>query len=199
MRQALFLAAALLATLAGAQQTEEKTNPGSLVTPSYQNPYLDRVARRVGDLLTVIVDEQNTANYTASTEATKNDKTSFSFSFVNNILNRLFRPLSASASSSVKGDGKTNQTGTMQTRMSVLVKQVLPNGNLLIEGKRTLVTNKETQTFVLSGEIRPYDIKPDNTVKSTQIANAEIRMEGKGMIQDRQRKGLITTILDIFF
>ena len=69
----------------------------------------------------------------------------------------------------------------------------------MIEGTRTIVVNKETQLFRLTGIIRIQDIKPNNTVLSESIAQAEIRMEGKGQIADRQRKGILTTILDWIF
>ena len=87
----------------------------------------------------------------------------------------------------------------MTSTMSVVVKAVLPNGNLLVEGARSLTTNKDTETIVLSGQVRPFDIQADNTILSTKLAEAKIAIAGKGTIQDRQRKGLINRLLDWLF
>lgn len=196
----VFLALALLIAVVGlAQQTPDKENPGSLFKTGYTNPLTDRVARRVGDILTVIVQEETVASYSASTATSKTDNGGFSPAFVVDFFTRIFRPFSASSSSDSKGDGKTDHKNKMDSTMSVVVKQVMPNGNLMIEGNRSLTTNKDTETIVLSGIIRPFDIKPDNTIVSTQIAEAKISLAGKGQIQDRQRKGLINRLLDWLF
>ncbi len=200
-RVGLALALVLVLAAAGArgQDPGGKANPGSLYAPGGVNPLHDRIARRVGDLLLVLVDETTAAKYAAKTNATKSDSTSFAPEFVKSLLSRLFRPLSVSNDSKVSGDGSTQVDSSMQTQMSVVIKQVLPGGNLFVEGRRTLVTNKDTQTLVLRGIVRPEDISRENTVKSAQIAEAEIRMEGRGMIADRQRRGLITQLLDWLF
>lgn len=196
----VMLTLTLLVTVAGiAQQTPEKENPGSLFKAGYTNPLTDRVARQVGDILTVIVQEQSIAEYSAATQTSKSDKAGFSPNFVVDILSRLFRPFSVGSNASTKGDGKTTHKMKMDSRMSVVVKQVLPNGNLVVEGHRSLTTNKDNETITLTGLVRPFDIKSDNTVLSTQIAEAQISMAGKGQIQDRQRKGLINQLLDWLF
>jgi flagellar L-ring protein precursor FlgH len=83
--------------------------------------------------------------------------------------------------------------------MSAVVKKVMPNGNLVIEGTRFVKVNKDTQTFVLSGVIKQDSVLPDNTVMSESIAEAEIRVEGKGAITERQRKGILSRVLDWLF
>ena len=197
-----FLATSL-ATLAAAtsmaQVGGDKGNPGSLFDPSYRNPFTDNVARMAGDVLTVIVDETTLANFSAKTEASKNDRSSITTQFFNGLLDRLIRPLSMGGASTVSGDGKTSQQSRMTAKMSVIVKQVMPNGNLVVEGHRSLITNKQTQTLVFSGLVRPADIRPDNTVLSINVAEAEIKMDGTGLIADRQRKGILTKILDWLF
>lgn len=199
MKKAL-LALTLVITVAGiAQQIPEKDNPGSLFRPQYVNPLTDRVARQVGDILTVIVQEQSVSDYSAATSTSKNDKAGFTPNFVVDILNRLFRPFSASTSASTKGDGKTTHKMTMTSKLGVVVKQVLPNGYLVVEGHKSLTTNKDNETIVFTGIVRPFDIKSDNTVLSTQVAEAQISMAGKGQIQDRQRKGLLNQLLDWLF
>ena len=199
MRHSWILALTMVCCVCQAQVTLDKENPGSLLRGTYTNPLTDRVARNVGDILTIVIQEQSVADYSAATQTSKTDKAGFSPNFVVDLLSRLFRPFSAGADASTKGDGKTTHKLKMDSRMSAVVKQVMPNGNLVIEGHRSLTTNKDNQTIVLSGIVRPFDIKPDNSVFSTQIAEAQISMAGKGQIQDRQRKGLINTLLDWLF
>ncbi len=181
------------------QVTEDKGNPGSLLKPDYLNPLMDKVARRAGDILTIIIQEETVANYSASTTTNKSDNAGFTPTFVVDLFTRIFRPFSASSTSAQKGDGTTTHKNSMTSTMSVVVKAVLPNGNLLVEGARSLTTNKDTETIVLSGQVRPFDIQADNTILSTKLAEAKIAIAGKGTIQDRQRKGLINRLLDWLF
>ncbi|MBS1723733.1 MAG: flagellar basal body L-ring protein FlgH [Armatimonadetes bacterium] len=199
MRKLILLGLLGLPLLATAQEKNEKQNPGTLLKPDYTNPLSDRVARHVGDILTVVVEESTVATYAANTETSKSEKGSFSPGFVFDIIERIFRGFSTSGSSESKGDGKTTQTSNLKTTLSVVVKEVLPNGNLVVEGDRSITTNKDTQTATLSGVVRPFDIAPDNTVPSTKIAGVKIAVAGKGQIADRQRKGLLTRLLDWLF
>lgn len=180
-------------------RASDSTNPGSLFQPTFQNPFLDRLARRVGDTLTIVISEQSASQFAASTETAKQDNHGIETQFFNDLLDRLFQPIMTSASGSGSGSGTTQYTSRMNTRMSAVVKQVLPNGNLAVEGRRTLVTNRQTQTFLLSGIVRPEDVRADNSVRSEQIAEAEIRMEGTGSIMDRQRRGFLTQLVDWLF
>lgn len=199
MKKTTLLIALLTSALANAQLSQEKENPGSLFKSSYVNPLVDRVARQVGDILVVVIQEQSVANYSATTQTSKADQAGFTHNILFDLVSSIFKPFTASGSASTKGDGSTSHKMKMDSRMSVVIKQVLPNGNFIIEGNRSLTTNKDNETIVLTGMIRPFDIKSDNTVLSTQIAEAKISMAGKGQIQDRQRKGLINTLLDWLF
>ena len=178
---------------------QSKGNPGSLFDASVRNPFTDNVARRVGDILTVIVDEKTLADFKASTQATKSDSNSVNAQFFIGLLDSLFKPVTTGANSNVSGDGQTSQSSRMTATMSTIVKQVMPNGNLVIEGRRSLITNKQTQTIVFSGIVRPTDITPNNTVRSVNVAEAEIKMDGTGLISQRQRKGILTQIIDWLF
>lgn len=180
-------------------QSGEKGNTGSLYQGVSSSPWQDNVARKVGDLLTVIVKEESIATYEAATTATKKDKNGISVDFFNNFLNGILRPFTTGSDSSTSGSGDTEFRSRMSSRLSVIVKEVVGNGYLVVEGTRTLVTNKETQTIVFSGVVRPTDIRPDNTVDSTKVAEAQVKMAGKGTIQDRQRKGILTQVLDWLF
>ncbi|MBS1707992.1 MAG: flagellar basal body L-ring protein FlgH [Armatimonadetes bacterium] len=197
MKHLTIFAALGLACL-GLAQTEAKANAGSLYGSQTKNPYLDQVAREKGDILMVVIDEQSNSTFSANTK-TANTVTNSTASNVLNLFNWAFGPFSNNSDHSKNGQGQTDQLGKMSARMSVMVKDVLPNGYLVIEGTRTIVTNKDTQTFVLSGVVRPADLSPDNSVVSSKISDAHIQMEGKGQIADRQRKGLLTQVLDWIF
>jgi len=79
------------------------------------------------------------------------------------------------------------------------VAEVLPNGNLLIEARRSMVVNAETQTLVLSGVIRTTDVTRDNKISSAVIANMNLRYEGKGPIAKRQKPGILNKIFNFIF
>jgi flagellar L-ring protein precursor FlgH len=196
MRSAVALTLVLFACLGAAQAA--KSNTGSLYDQTGNDAYFDRVARKKGDILMVVIDEAALSTFTASTKTNK----AISNSTVSNVLsaiNQIFGPFSNGATHTMDGGGTSQQNSKMSARMSVVVTEVDSAGNLLIEGTRSLVTNKDTQTYVLTGTVRPFDIAPDNTVVSTKVANAKITMAGKGQIADRQRKGVLTTILDWLF
>lgn len=193
----ILLILGLLAAVAASPQSKE--NPGSVYRDGATNPIRDNVARQVGDLLTVIVKEESLATYAASTKTDKSDSNRINVDFFNSFLNGIFRPFSTGATQASDGKGDTSYSSKMTSRLSVIVREVMPNGTLVVEGTRSLVTNKQTQTLVFSGLVRPLDIKADNTVESTKVAEAQVRMEGKGSIQDRQRKGILTQLLDWLF
>jgi flagellar L-ring protein precursor FlgH len=186
-------------SFAQSEQRSGKENSGSLYQDLVKIPYIDDVARAKGDLVLIVIDEQSVSSFSANTTASKEDGTSVAPNILTGFLSQLFGPLSNSSSSSTGGTGTTNQNARMSARMSAVVKEVRAGGMMVIEGRRTLVTNKETQTFVLSGLIRQRDISSDNSIPSSKIAEAEIKMEGKGQIADRQRKGILTTVLDWLF
>lgn len=192
---------AFAATFAGAQMIDKSDGAGvgSLWSDAVPNPLVDRTACKVGDLVTIVISENSVSTFKAGTTASKSDANNVAQKLFIGFLDRIFKPFSTTAASNNKGEGDTNQTGKMSARMSAVVTQIFPNGTMIIEGTRNIVTNKETQTIKLSGVIRRDDIRPDNTVKSENIAEAEIRMEGKGLIADRQRRGLLTRILDWLF
>lgn len=181
------------------QSKNGKQNTGSIYEGSTKNPYIDDVARAKGDIVLIMIDEQSVSSFAANTTTSKQDQTAVDPNILTGFLSQLFGPLSNGSSSSTSGTGSTNQNAKMTAKMSAIVKEVLPNGTLIIEGRRSLVTNKDTQTFVLSGVIRQRDISPENVVESSKIAEAEIKMEGKGQISQRQRKGILTTVLDWLF
>lgn len=185
---------------------DSKKNFGSLVPRRYRSPFLTRTARNVGDVVTIIVSETSTASFNANTSATKKDNTQTGpnsvplLDFLNvGLLKTLLRPGNTQADSTVAGAGQTAQQGRFSARISAIVKQVFPNGTMLVEGARLVKVNKETQNLVLTGIVRPDDVRSDNTVLSENLAGAEIKSEGIGLIMDRQRRGILTRLLDWLF
>jgi flagellar L-ring protein FlgH len=196
----------LLATLGIAQQTDSAGNFGSLTPRSYRPIFSTRTARRVGEVLTVIISESSLANYQASTNTSKKEETKSgpnSVPLINFLGVGMLKSLTGEANSSndtiLNGQGQTTQNTRLSARMAVVIKQVLPNGMLVVEGTRAVKYNRETQQLTLSGLCRIDDIRQDNTILSENLGNAEIKSEGIGLIYERQRRGLITKLIDWLF
>lgn len=199
----ILLASALLicaGACVAATDTSSDDNPGSLWSNDKPNPFLDRTARKEGDILTIIISETSTASFTAATDNEKTEANSVSPTTVP-ILGTLMPNLAGASNGSLstKTTGLTSQAGSFLATMSAVVKKVLPNGNLIIEGTRYVKISKDIQTFVLTGMVRRDDVRADNSVLSASLADADIKVEGKGPIADRQRKGILSRLLDWLF
>ncbi len=158
--------------------------------------FSDTKARQVGDLVTVIIVERTQA--TQSTEVSTGKDTSTEFGPGLGILD--FIPLAkVGARDGWTVGGKNAQGGSLSARMTSRVVEVLPNGNLVIEGQQSLVVNNETQEIVVRGVIRPQDIAPDNTILSNYIADAAISYQGSGILGAQDKPGILTQILNWIF
>ena len=93
--------------------------------------------------------------------------------------------------SGFRGIGKTRRTERLTATVPALVRKVLPNGNLFIEGHRVVLVNNEEQHFYISGVVRPIDIAQDNSVLSSYVADAEIEFTGRGVLTDNQKPGIL--------
>ena len=96
---------------------------------------------------------------------------------------------SGQSTTQFRSEGTTGRSEQLTATVPSTVKKVLPNGNLVIEGHRVILVNSEEQHLNVSGIIRPIDVAQDNTVLSTQIAEAEIEFVGRGVLTDNQRQG----------
>lgn len=175
----------------------EKRPNGSLWNSGGRALTEDFRARRVGDLLTIIVQENTTASSSATTKSDKSDTANFAGG--TGFLRRFLKDFGASAAASSSGSGATTRSGSLTARLTVMVKEVLANGNLVVEGMQTITVNKETQKVLITGTVRPQDIAQDNSVLSPQLANASIHYDGKGTVGDKQRKGILGRIFDLIF
>jgi flagellar L-ring protein precursor FlgH len=201
LRTFLALLALSIPSIAASQTPQEL---GSLFDPSAgRSPLSSRTAARKGDILTVLISEQSAAQFAADTSASKSEENEVNRTELPvldwlkvPLLRALFDQSSTGGSSTVTGSGSTSRTSRFQARISVIVMDVRPNGTLVVEGQRFLRVNQEIQSLVISGLVRRDDVRPDNSVLSETIANFDIRAEGKGMVAERQRKGILTRILD---
>ena len=97
--------------------------------------------------------------------------------------------LKADSASGFSGGGKIDNSERIVARLAVVVVDALPNGNLIIEGRRQTAYAGETQDIILRGVVRPADIQPNNTVFSYHVADASLKFVSKGTVTDSQRKG----------
>ena len=151
--------------------------------------YSDHKARRVGDIVTIIVSESSKAEKSDTTQTSKKSGTNGSLSELFGLGNL---PLKANVEggSAYSDSGSTTRSGTMNAKISVTVKEVLPNGNLKLEGTRNISVNNDIQTITISGIVRSEDIRPDNTVLSIYLADAKITYKGQG--KTSQSPGIVT-------
>ena len=94
------------------------------------------------------------------------------------------------------GKGTSDRDGHIKAYISAVVQEVLPNGNLYINGRREIKVNHETQYITFSGIVRPADISQSNEVSSTYVANAKMTYSGVGVIADKQKPGWLGRIVD---
>ncbi len=184
------------------QAKKRYSSYGSIWVDNYF--YSDIRARHVGDIVTIVVREYAKSKDYGTTESKKSS--SFS-SIIKSIfglkddvsdLTGLKDPtnlLDVKSSGQYKGSGKVEQSSMLETKISAVVVDVLPNGNLVVEGKRTIVVNGEKKIIGVRGIVRPQDIGPDNTVPSEALADAQIVYEGKGVVTQSQSPGLFTKLL----
>ena len=157
-------------------------------------------ARRVGDVINVILDEQTDATKTATTSANKGTTIALPSPtiFGGGVTAKGREILSSdiSANSQFSGSADSSQSNRLNGSVAVVVDKVLYNGNLSIRGEKRLTLNQGSEIVRVSGLIRPADITPQNTVQSTQIAAANITYGGTGLLADSNRAGWLTRLLN---
>lgn len=163
------------------------------------NWYGDARPGRVGDIITVLVNERTDAKDEATMEVTKSSTNDINGGNDGNGILSFIRGLTFSANNASAGEGSTKRKHHATTTLACLVTEVLPNGNLVIEGTRDVRTSEETLQFQLFGVIRPQDVNADNQINSSLIANAEIAVKGRGIISRTQKVGVVTQLLQAIF
>lgn len=174
----------------------------SLWTPRAGSLVADVRATRAGDLVTILIDEQSTADKSGETKLNRASDWATSVTPPSGLgpITRFLDRFSMSGKGNSDYDGKASTTRADRAtgQITAKVMRVLDNGNLVIEGRKLVVANDEAQTLVVSGTVRSRDVGPDNTVRSSSIADAEVRLEGRGTVSDRQRPGFFQRLFDLF-
>jgi flagellar L-ring protein precursor FlgH len=164
----------------------------------------DRKAAAKGDILTIVIDESAAATSSQSKKSTRDS------SIADAVSQFLFNPAtsglgthagglpatSITGKASYSGGGDVSNTQSLTARAAVLVTDVLPNGNLVIEGVRVVTFSGETQYVVLHGLARPDDIARDNTVQSSNIADAKVEFYSEGSLTDAQKRGWLAKVYE---
>jgi len=182
--------------------------------------FADHRARTVNDIVTILIVEQSSSSRSANTTTSKDTSRSAGVNdfptALDSLSKRFVKPLvgplvgwqapSEAAKSQFNidlqsqaahtGKGSIDRSDKTTGQIAARVVKVLDNGNLMIEGRRAVIVNNETQILALSGVVRPQDVTATNTVLSSQMADAEIQMTGRGLLAEAQNPGIFYRILD---
>jgi flagellar L-ring protein FlgH len=175
-----------------AAETDQTSTPGSLWREGRNTSLLftDARALRENDLVVVKVEEIADAKRSSDTDLSRKSTTSADIAaFLDAVSAIPSVKLDAGTETALQALGSTARTEKLTATVPSLVRKVLPNGNLFIEGHRVVLVNSEEQHFYISGVVRPIDIDGDNTVSSTKVADAEIEFTGRGILTDNGRQG----------
>ena len=153
-------------------------------------------AHRIGDLITILIVENSTADATSKTKA--NNKSEHSGGPGLGVLD-FIKPWDMSVENKFTGDGNTKRSGNLQAEMTARITQVLHNGDFRLEGSRMVNVNGEKTMIEITGICRSEDIAPDNTIMSTYISEAQIAYTGSGLVQDAADPGVITKVFNWLF
>ncbi len=167
--------------------------------------FKDQRAARIGDILTVtvnITDKANFANETQRSRSSKEDSGITDFIGAKTLgaqAQKVLpgRILTADSTASTDGKGSVNRQEALQTNVAAVVTQLLPNGNLVVEGKQEIRVNFEIRELVVAGIVRPEDIQSDNTIDSSKIAQARIAYGGRGQLTDVQQPRYGQQVMDV--
>jgi len=180
-------------------------NPNSLWRNGSRAFFKDQRAAQVGDILTVTV---NITDKAAIANETQRSRTNAEDSGVTDFIGSKLltgkaaqvmpgRILTADSTASSDGKGSVNRQEALQTNVAAVVTQILPNGNLVVEGKQEIRVNFEIRELVVAGIVRPEDIQSDNTIDSSKIAQARIAYGGRGQLMDVQQPRYGQQVLDV--
>lgn len=171
--------------------------------------YSDQVARRTGDLITILVKETTSVSENQKSETKRENVVDASISLVPGT-NQLpaavgtasagkLPALKAGSSKEFKGEGKYEAEGEVKAVITGRVIDVLDNGNLLVEGRRSVKVGNDTKTILITGIIRTADIQANNTVLSEKLHNFQVSIVGEGPLNRSSREGFLGEILDILW
>jgi flagellar L-ring protein precursor FlgH len=178
--------------------------PQSIWRDDSRPMYADKRGVGVGDIITIVIQESTVTskdNKTATSRQSSVDASISSFLYspaASGLLTKggQLPAMKFAAKNDFSGGGTVNNTEKIVARIAVRVVDILPNKNLVVEGKRETAFGGEKQTMILRGVVRTDDVASNNTVLSYNVADATIQIVSKGTITDSQRKGWFTRIWD---
>jgi flagellar L-ring protein precursor FlgH len=179
---------------------------GSLWTDAGPGAALVRDPRafRINDLVTIRVDERSLGTNESATDLSRSSQVDVGAAIAFGLEEpdpqpgefNLNQVLSADSQSEFNGDGKTSRSSRLESFITARVLRVLPNGDLVIAGQKSVVVNRERQVLTLVGSVRSVDIDSDNTVPSAAIGDLTVRLWGHGEVDDTVRQGWFLRILN---
>ncbi len=181
-------------------------NPNSLWQSGSRAFFKDQRASQIGDILTVLVTIDDEAEFDNSTARSRSEANGAGVGgALGTAIDTIFLPAGTAASnlgdvnsnSSFQGQGSVEREENLQTTIAAVVTQVLPNGNMVIEGRQEVRVNFEVRELIVAGIVRPEDITASNTIASEQIAEARIGYGGRGQITTVQQPRVGNQVLDI--
>lgn len=150
----------------------------------------DRRPRRVGDIITIVLNEQVSASKTAASNTQRGGNATLSFEQLPDVLEELAKyGFDFSGENTFTGGGGSRANNTFTGTITVTVQEVLPNGNLRVAGEKQITINRGTEFIRFSGTVQPRAVSVRNTVPSTEVADARIEYTGNGYIDEAQRMG----------
>ncbi|WP_236943663.1 flagellar basal body L-ring protein FlgH [Jeongeupia sp. USM3] len=170
-------------------------NPGAIFqTTSSRMLFEERVARYVGDTLTIQIEENLSASNSSTSSANRDGSAKVGGSgdlpYFPGALSKFFDAnASMSSGNTFAGKGATNNSNTLRGILAVTVIEVLPNGNLIVGGEKQIAVNGYQNAWRFTGVVNPFDIKAGNIVSSTRVADARIEQVGQGAIADANTVG----------
>jgi flagellar L-ring protein FlgH len=206
--RALFLAAAVLAVSQSSGYCDSLWTTDGGGTPDAL--VMDHRAGKVGDIITVLIVEASSVTQKADSKRNRSSSINLEVTdwahpqFVRGIRtvkdNPANMPVYAVDGAATYSGGGTYTGGyNVQAQVTTKIIEVLPNKNLLVEGSSEIMVNAEKNTVAVSGIVRPQDVSANNTVLSTQLADAKVRLLGKGPLQNKTNRGVFEKILDFIW
>jgi flagellar L-ring protein FlgH len=173
-----------------------QASAGSLWTPSSRLTELgsDMRASQVDDLITILVTESASAVVQGGTKTQRQSSLKSSVTALGGIkgaAGTLANLAAASGQTALDGQGTTSRSTQLNTTLSARISHVLPNGYLVVEGTKEVVVNSEHQVVTVRGVVRPVDLSTNNVVLSNQVAQMELKVNGKGVVGDAVRRPFI--------
>ncbi len=173
-----------------------ESSPGSLYT--HTGPLADAIrdlrASRLYDVVTIVVLDNSSAVNSGVTNTSRKSSAQSSITAlagVTKATGALANLANMSGNQQLQGQGTTSRTSSLSTTLTAQVTHVLPNGNLVVEGQKEINVNSEHQTVVVRGIVRPIDLSPTNQISSGRLAMLEVRVDGKGVVNDAIKRPFI--------